>query len=191
VHIIRVQTFMGLDSETNTNFKLSSYLQNEKYFYSERNHLIRSFDSSDDIGDDDIYDYFIHYRRGDYLTSPFHHIDLTNYFNRSIDYLKKIDANWQSKRFCILSDDIKWCRDNNFLNNHGLNLTYIENKNELDTLKIMVSTRDGGIGSNSTFSWWGLWLNRNDNATLILPSKWTSDGESHNIYFDKCIRIDV
>lgn len=187
----RFETFIGLDTETEKNFRLSTYLQNEKYFYQVRNNIIQIFNSLYNISNDDLYDYFIHYRRGDYLKSQFHHLNLNKYFDMSIEYIKKVDPEWKTKRFCILSDDIKWCIDNNFLRNHDINITYIKNKDELDTLKIMVSTRYGGIGSNSTYSWWGLWLNKNNDAILILPSKWSSCGQYQNIYFDKCIKIDL
>jgi hypothetical protein len=186
----KYETFIGLDTKPEKNFSLSSYLQNEKYFNSVRDNIIQIFNSMYDISNSDTYDYFVHCRRGDYVNNSFHYVNLDKYFDSSIDYIKKVDPEWKAKRFCILSDDINWCKNTNFLKDHDINITYIENKNELDTLKIMVSTRCGGIGSNSTYSWWGLWLNKNNDSISILPSKWTAAGESH-IYFDKCIKIDV
>ena len=188
----RFETFIGLDTKPEKNFKLSTYLQNEKYFYPLRDNIIQIFNSMYEISNEDTYDYFVHCRRGDYVNNNFHYVNLDKYFDRSIDYIKTNDQKWESKRFCIVSDDIEWCKNNNLLKKHDINIKYIENKNELDTLKIMVSTRYGGIGSNSSYSWWGLWLNKNNEAILILPSKWLAVEESRkNIYFDKCIIIDI
>ncbi len=46
----------------------------------------------------------------------------------------------------------------------------VVSENELDSLYLMSKCQLGGVASNSTFSWWGLYLNL-DRPNLIIPSK--------------------
>jgi hypothetical protein len=50
----------------------------------------------------------------------------------------------------------------------------------------------GGIAANSTFSWWGLWLNKNKDAIKILPNKWLNNFDySSDSYFKGAVIINV
>jgi hypothetical protein len=43
-----------------------------------------------------------------------------------------------------------------------------------------MSLCDNNIISNSSFSWWGAWLNNNKNKTVIGPKKWFGSSIQHN-----------
>jgi TFIIF-interacting CTD phosphatase-like protein len=72
--------------------------------------------------------------------------------------------------FVIFSDDIQYCK-NNFSNIK--NVSFIEDKDYIELL--LMSKMDGAIIANSTFSWWGAWLNSNPNKIVIAPKKWFGD----------------
>lgn len=191
MHESRYDTYMGDYNDPDKNYHLITYLQNEKYFISHREDILQALEILYKISGENKYDYFIHNRRGDYINNPYHYIDLNKYFDKSIDYIKEKDIEWKTKKFCVVSDDIYYCKNTQFMMKHNLDLTYIENKNETETLSIMINAQNGGIASNSTYSWWGLWLNKNPNSIKILPSKWLNLFPTTNIYFSGSHIIEV
>lgn len=68
----------------------------------------------------------------------------------------------------IVSNDVDWCKQWDFLKT--IPHRFIE-ENDADTLIIMSKCGLGGIGANSGFSWWGLYLNTN-RPHLIIPERW-------------------
>jgi len=103
----------------------------------------------------------IHVRRGDYLLiqEAFVLSDM-NYFNTGVEIVGK------DSFFVIFTDDKKWC-SRNF--KHLPNII-MDNTNEID-LRLM-SMCDHNIISNSSYSWWGSWLNENLDKKIVAPRKW-------------------
>lgn len=103
----------------------------------------------------------VHIRRGDYVGLPdFHPLQDVNYYDNAI---KVLDAN----DVVVLSDDINWCKQNLRLKN----CLFVEKEDNLTTLKIMSMCKNNII-ANSSFSWWGAWLNPNKDKKVIAPKKW-------------------
>jgi hypothetical protein len=183
----------------NFNFKiiednsfLNGYWQSEKYF-TEIDSLIR-----EDLKiEDDLMNYIInrypilnentvslHVRRGDYIKkSNWHTIQNIDYYKRAYDII-----NDNSINILVFSDDINWCKDNFKFDN----ITYIEGEKNIVDMYIM-SLCKHNIIANSSFSWWGAWLNNNENKQVIIPSKWFGISNSHlntnDLYCDKWIKI--
>ena len=67
----------------------------------------------------------------------------------------------------VFSDDIKWCKEN-FI---GDNFIFVENEKDYIDLYLM-SMCNHNIISNSSFSWWGAWLNQSKEKVVISPEKW-------------------
>ena len=172
--------------EYENNIYLDGYWQNEKYFRNIRAELLKGFTLKDDISHaakkylDDIENtasVSLHVRRGDYVqnthTNSVHGICDLEYYQKAIAYISK---NIDSPTFYIFSDDINWCKDNfEFLENK----VYIDDtKSAFDDFELMKSCRHNII-ANSTFSWWGAWLNRNKDKIVISPAIWWSKRKSH------------
>jgi hypothetical protein len=109
----------------------------------------------------------IHVRRGDYVKLAQHHPPLElEYYNRA---MALIDSDY----YLVFSDDIKWCKNNIV----GENLIYVTNTRDYIDL-IMMTLCDNNIIANSSFSWWGAWLNTTPNAKVIAPKKWFGEAKS-------------
>lgn len=179
--------------KTEGNTKLIGHFQSEKYFITHRDKILELYNIDDktktyllekyrDIVNEDTCS--IHVRRGDYLGLPTHHpIQPIEY------YLKSIKLIGEDKHYLIFSDDIKWCEENfSFLNNK----TFISGNQDYEDLYLMSMCKNNII-ANSTFSWWGAWLNKNENKQVIIPSKWFGISNSHlntnDLYCDKWIKL--
>jgi hypothetical protein len=167
------------------NLVLYGYFQSEKYFlkYKEQIHKIFDFDS-------DLIEKYsnelkqktcsIHVRRGDYLNLQ--HC----YLVQDLEYYKKAMALFDKHTlFFIFSNDIEWCKNIFTYENTGFeNFIFIEgNKNQDDLL--LMSKCQNNIIANSTFSWWGAWLNQNINKKIIAPKNWFSENYAKEICGNK------
>ena len=86
-----------------------------------------------------------------------------------VDYIKKSLRYFENDvAFIVFSDDIPWCKKNlNFIKN----VFFVENKTEIFDFYFM-TLLDSIIISNSTFSWWSAYLNKNPNKKVVAPKKW-------------------
>jgi hypothetical protein len=113
----------------------------------------------------------LHVRRGDYVynthTNKHHGLTDLDYYYRAVQYIKtKIN----NPLFFIFSDDIDWVR----INLKVENCVFVSNAKitEVEEL-ILMSQCSHNIIANSTFSWWGAYLNQNNDKIIISPKQWT------------------
>jgi Glycosyl transferase family 11 len=104
----------------------------------------------------------IHVRRGDYLKMLHKHP-----FSGLPYYLKAIEQIGKNENFIVVSDDISWCKKNLKL----ANVVFVENTSPIIDLYIQ-SICVNNIISNSSFSWWGAFLNEHNDKKVIMPSLW-------------------
>jgi hypothetical protein len=83
------------------------------------------------------------------------------YFKRAINYFGK------DKRYLLISDDIDWCKSKF----KGSNFYFIDDEPPIIDLYLQTMCTHNII-SNSTFSWWGAWLNPNPSKIVVAPIKW-------------------
>jgi hypothetical protein len=173
---------------------IDGYFQSEKYFSSLRNEILKLFDFGEKTKNKITKKYSeyldkntcsIHVRRGDYLNYPDTHPTLTlEYYSQAISHFEG------DVTFLVFSDDINWCKEN--LNLLTDRLVYIEGNTDYQDLYLM-SICKNNIICNSTFSWWGAWLNKNKNKKVITPSKWFGDKLKHyntnDLYCNNWIKI--
>jgi len=105
----------------------------------------------------------LHVRRSDYLlVQHFHNILPLSYYKQALHKL-----NYPDYTVVIFSDDIPWCQDH---------FSFLPNKifiSSPDYLELFLMTKcQHHIIANSSFSWWGAYLNQKPNKKVIYPDKW-------------------
>lgn len=106
----------------------------------------------------------IHIRRTDYLQESRYGFLGKNYYTDAINYVKQRVTN---PVFVIFSDDMKWCREH-FMEKE---IIFSEDEEwERDYLQLFLMSKcKHQIIANSSFSWWGAWLNTNAEKIVIRP----------------------
>lgn len=166
-------SFSQINLPQNTDVFLNGYFQSEKYFIQNREFILKKFLSDNQIIDKLKEKYpeilkeeitSIHLRRGNYLllNDVYNNLDI-KYYMDSIDILN-------AEKIFVFSDDLNYCY-NNFA---GDKFCIIEGNTDLEDLYLM-SLCKNNIIANSSFSWWGAWLNQNVNKKVIAPNHWFKD----------------
>lgn len=110
----------------------------------------------------------VHIRRGDYLLiEGWNQICTLGYYKKAIKY---IDDKLMNAKFYFFSDDPAWVRKN-FIKNDYTVIDWNLGENSFYDMYFM-SICKHNIIANSTFSWWGAWLNTYENKIVVCPSKW-------------------
>lgn len=120
----------------------------------------------------------LHVRRADYVANPqtnqIHGICVPEYYTCGIERICQMVKN---PHFYVFSDDIEWVRQNlelpvstTFVDHNGADRNY-------EDLRLMSQCRHHII-ANSTFSWWGAWLNPNPNKIVIAPMSWFNNNKA-------------
>jgi hypothetical protein len=163
---------------------IDGYFQSEKYFNKNKKQ-IKNLLSPSKLIKDKIYEKYpnlenenicsIHIRRGDYVgLQNVHPVQNMDYYKKAIDIIG-LDV-----LYFIISDDISWCKSNfNFLDN----CIFVEGNLDYEDLYLMSMCKNNII-ANSTFSWWGSWLNEYSNKQVIAPKNWFGLSNSNFITDD-------
>ena len=172
----------------NNTYLLNGYWQNELYFNEYEdiikndfaptektfNKLITILDSDNVVS--------LHVRRTDFLKTNGHNqVQELSYYEKAIEEIGIYD------KIFVFSDDLQWCKDNLKFNN----MFFIEGLSNIEDLWLM-SLCKNNIIANSSFSWWGAWLNKNETKKVIAPSKWFKEEInylSNDIICKKWIKI--
>jgi hypothetical protein len=113
----------------------------------------------------------VHIRRGDYIGHELlGNICDLNYYQQAINYIKE---HVLQPIFYFFSDDIEWCKSN-FNNIEAVFIDGNTGVNNCIDMQLMSNCKHQII-ANSSFSWWGAWLNTNQNKIVIAPKKWINN----------------
>lgn len=126
------------------------------------------------------YSVSLHIRRGDYLKSPFVALAETDYYANALNYIKNLGK--ENLKLFIFSDDIGWCQNN--LNVSGIQCVYIDWNKGMESYEDMhlMSLCKCNIIANSTFSWWGAFLNKSELPLVICPKQYYKDTKYNKIF---------
>ncbi|MBU1173607.1 MAG: alpha-1,2-fucosyltransferase [Proteobacteria bacterium] len=147
---------------------LQGFFQSEKYFGTHKKEVIELFeDKNIKFRFDFTNTVSIHVRRGDYVYDPYIGAFIPpqpmDYYNRALAFIEskaKIDY------ILLFSDDIGWCK----ANFRDTRIIFIEGQADYLDMYLM-SKCHHNIIANSSFSWWGAYLNENENI-VCAPAAW-------------------
>lgn len=168
---------------------VKGYWQNERYFGHLRPSLLSEFtlvaplssSNRELLKDIETHNAVsLHIRRGDYVT-----VEITNKFHGlcSLDYYER-SAQWMAAHtvdpvFFVFTDDPEWAIDNLKLPFPTVYLLDDRDSHDYEDLYLMSRCKHHII-ANSSFSWWGAWLNENPGKHIIAPVRWFADDNLNN-----------
>jgi hypothetical protein len=163
------------------NSYLFGFWQSEAYFNDIRSLLIRELTPIETPGavDQRVLDLIdnsnavcLHVRRGDYVTrqsaSAFHGLCSLDYYHAAI---RHVADRVEHPTFFVFSDDSEWTR----ANLHSKYPThYVDHNNPENAFQdlFLMSRCKHHIIANSSFSWWGAWLNQRTTKIVVAPRQW-------------------
>jgi len=167
------------------NTYLDGYWQSEKYFINIeeklRNNL--SYISKPNSENLDLIEKMLslnsvalHIRRGDYLldkTKDVYASCNSEYYNNAIEYVVRKSGNI---KLFVFSDNIEWVQKNMDLPIDSIFVANNTGSNSFEDMRLMSMCKHNII-ANSSFSWWGAWLNSNKSKIVVAPSKWFNDSK--------------
>jgi hypothetical protein len=174
--------------ERNRKYMLYGYFQSYKYIIEEREYIKSKLENKykeeneeyikkikSKYGDKKIVS--IHIRRGDYLRLPEYHYNLSERYYRKA--IKKYEED--ETVFIIFSDDVEYVKKSYLM--EIKNREVVEDDNEERSLWLMSECRDGHILANSSYSWWGDYLNENKEKEVCCPLNWFGEkGVKYRIF---------
>lgn len=162
---------------------IEGYFQSEKNFADIKDKIIKEFilrkefESEIFLAEknniDRVSGISVHIRRGDYVSDPktrsVHGVCSEEYYKQAIDLMR---AKVEAPIFYFFSDDIEWVKKE--FGEH-VDFKYVSNPKLEDYEELMLmSSCAHNIIANSSFSWWGAYLNQNPSKIVIAPKKWVN-----------------
>ena len=118
----------------------------------------------------------LHVRRGDYASNPetnvTHGLCSLEYYQAAI---RHVSDRVKQPYFFIFSDDIDWVKDNLETEFPGQYIDHNQGAESYNDMHLMSLCRHHII-ANSSFSWWGAWLNPRQDKVVVAPSRWFNNG---------------
>lgn len=113
----------------------------------------------------------IHIRRGDYVqnakTNAFHGVCSMEYYVSAMKHMEDVLGH---PTFFVFSDDIGWAKEH-LRTTHPIHFVSERGLEDQEELMVMSQCRHAII-ANSSFSWWGAWLNPHLEKIVIAPKTW-------------------
>ncbi len=163
------------------------YFQDEEYFIQHRDEILQAFTLKAPLDDanakmlekiKNTNSVSLHMRRGDYLVlQETFGLCTLKYYKNAIEYMA---SKTENPHFFLFSDDIEWVRENLKINYPCTIVDINTPQTGFFDLELMKNCKHNII-ANSSFSWWGAWLNKNPDRIIIAPKTWFLKGDRTNI----------
>ena len=177
------------------------FYQSERYFEDIKDEIRKSFTFNLSIANSrtleivkqisaDEHAISLHIRRGDYLQPK--HWDSIGCICQLPYYLNAIQEMQHRVKnisWYVFSDDIAWVKENIPLSNASY-IDWNKGKDSWQDMMLMSHCKHHII-CNSTFSWWGAWLNPKKEKIVLVPEKWFNHQETPYIYPTEWIKIAI
>lgn len=174
---------------------LYGYFQSEEYFKKNREIIINELHVKTPLTDKEIEvlslitnsnSIAISMRLGDdYIKSKGLNVCTVDFYKSAIEIMNR---KFPNARYFVFSDCIEKAKE---IELNTPNIYYVEGFNDYESLRLMYSCNHFII-SNSSFSWWGSYLAKNDDKTIIAPNIWYTDSKTRpSIYYTSMHLIDV
>lgn len=177
---------------------LDGFWQTEKYFSKYRDSVFAAFQLKQSLPEKsnrillDIQKestpVSLHIRLGDYNTPAnrkiYGKICTEEYYNRAITYIL---SQYPNARFFLFSNDIE--KAQSILPQIDYEIVDVNNESTGWADMYLMSQCKHNIIANSSFSWWGAWLNQNPDKIVVAPSKWLNTREMPDICPESWIRL--
>lgn len=182
--------------EVEDNSYLQGYWGSEKYFSNIKEEIRKEFTLREKISDNSAMwcerikrencTVSMHIRRGDYINvaankNIFESLQ-SEYYQKAINLIKeKCDVS----AIFVFSNDILWCREHL---KFDIPVYYVDGNDEDNGHEdlYLMSQCTHNIIANSTFSWWGAWLNNNENKIVICPKRFYKLNDKWHDSTDLC-----
>lgn len=123
----------------------------------------------------------LHIRRGDYVSSAkarsTHGAPELGYYRRALEEIRTRSG--RDAVVYLFSNDPDWVRENMRLDAELAPVAINDGRTAYEDLRLM-SLCDHHVIANSTFSWWGAWLNPSENKIVIAPEQWFASPKLSN-----------
>lgn len=213
-HVYREQSFHYTEIDLSLAFEIKKipnqkiidvhgYFQSEKYFINNKKIVLSALELSDEIINkcsnvlrtiaetekNGLKFTSIHLRFGDYLENPYYfNLPSSDYYNRAIE---KMVYEKGRQIFLIFSDDKPLARKaiEQFQAKHSEPILcyIIDGLSDIQELCLM-SLCSNHITANSSYSWWGSYLCKNETKLVIMPSRWFDGNglknETKDLYYE-------
>jgi hypothetical protein len=129
----------------------------------------------------------IHIRRGDFLLEEekFGNICTHQYYERAI---AEIERRVESPVFFVFSDDMQWVRENLRIPHPCHYIDWNQGRDSWQDMYLMSECRHHII-ANSTFSWWGAWLDQSPQKIVITPGRFLNNTDTSGLIPDNWITV--
>lgn len=178
---------------------LYGYWQSEKYFKAFKNDIRRDFTFRQPLSGlngelalemANTQSVSLHVRRGDYVSniknSKVLEVCSAEYYRKAIEY---VTERVEHPVLYVFSDDLEWVKQNLSM---GLSCVYVDHNRKADSYRDMqlMSLCRHHVIANSSFSWWGAWLNANAEKLVIAPKSWFRNGnDDRDLIPDEWVRL--
>jgi Glycosyl transferase family 11 len=161
---------------------IEGFWQSERYFSHIKDLLLKelslkapSHNWTEAVGNLPFCSAAVHIRRGDYISNPvaagFHGVCSQEYYRAAVDLVRQ---RYPDAVFLVFSDDPSWCRAQLDLGTEFCLAEDLNLNGPAEEMLLMSRCRHQII-ANSSFSWWGAWLNSSTDKLVIAPSRWFSE----------------